>query len=111
MPRDFEVYLQDMLEAIEKIKLYLAGMSREEFERDSKTIDAVLRNLEVIGEASKGVPEAIRNLNPRIEWRQIAGLRDVLIHHYFGVNLDIVWDILENELDELEQNLRSMLSK
>ncbi len=111
MPRAFEVYLQDILDAIEKIQAYTAEMSREEFAGDSRTFDAVLRNLEVIGEAAKSIPKSARQGYPRIEWRKIAGLRDVLIHHYFGVNLDIVWDILQNELASLAEEVQKILNK
>ena len=109
MPRDFEVYLQDILEAIGKVNAYTAGMSRAELEGDPKTVDAVLRNLEVIGEAAKAIPELVRDAHPEIEWRKIGGLRDILIHHYFGINMDIVWDILQNQLDELGEKVRQML--
>lgn len=85
-------------------------MTRDEFEADSKTVDAVLRNLEIIGEAVKGVPQSFREAHPGVEWRKIAGLRDVLIHHYYGVNMNIIWDILTNELPRLEEGVRSILS-
>jgi len=111
MPRDFEVYLQDILEAILKVQAYTAGMSQESFAADSKSVDAVLRNLEVIGEAARGVPESIRTTHPQVEWRKIAGLRDILIHHYFGVNLEIIWDILQNQLGRLEKDVREILER
>lgn len=110
MPRDFEVYLQDILEAIRKINAYTAGMSRAEFESDPKTVDAVLRNLEVVGEAAKCIPEAVREEHVEIEWRKIAGLRDILIHRYFGINMDIVWDLLQNQLVDLEEKVQKMSS-
>jgi len=110
MPRDSSVYLQDILEAISKVKSYTAGMSREEFEKDSKTIDAVLRNLEVTGEAAKGIPESFREDHPEVDWRKVAGLRDVLIHNYFGISMDIIWDILQNQVERLESQIRSMLN-
>jgi len=110
MPRAFKVYLQDILDAIEKIEAYTAGMGHEEFVDDSKTIDAVLRNLEVIGEAAKCIPESARQQHLKIEWRKIAGLRDILIHHYFGVNLEIVWDILQNELASLTEGVQEILN-
>ncbi len=111
MPRDSEVYLQDILDAIDKVNGYRSGMTRDEFEADSKTVDAVLRNLEIIGEAVKGVPKSFREAHPGIEWRRIAGLRDVLIHHYYGVNMNIIWDILTNELPRLEKGVRNILSE
>jgi uncharacterized protein with HEPN domain len=109
MPRDYNLHLEDILEAIGKIKTYMGGMSRQDFLKDEKTRDAVLRNLEVIGEAAKGVPEEIRAQHPGIEWRKMAGLRDILIHHYFGIDLEIIWDIVENKLDELETQIKTAL--
>ena len=105
MPRDFEVYLEDIQQAIAKIRTYVAGATRQSFAQDNMRIDAVVRNLEVIGEAAKMIPEAIRIEYPNIEWKKIAGLRDILAHHYFEVDLDIVWDIVQNKLPELERDL------
>jgi uncharacterized protein with HEPN domain len=68
-------------------------------------IDAVVRNLEIIGEAAKMIPDSIRVQYPNIEWKKISGLRDILAHHYFEVDLDIVWDIIQNKLPELERDL------
>ena len=84
MPRDFKVYLEDILEAIGKIHNFTRGMSLQLFKEDPKTIDAVVRNLEVVGEAVKNIPKEIRLKHPQTEWKKIAGLRDVLIHEYFG---------------------------
>lgn len=105
MPRDFQVYLEDIRQAISKIQGYTVGLSRESFAQDSMRIDAVVRNLEIIGEAAKMIPESIRAEYPNIEWKKIAGLRDILAHHYFEVDLDIVWDILQNKLPALEREL------
>ena len=84
----------------------MAGLTRESFAQDTMRIDAVVRNLEIIGEAAKMIPESIRVEYPNIEWRKIAGLRDILAHHYFEVDLDIVWDVVQNKLPELERDLR-----
>ena len=111
MPRDSRVYLEDMLLAAEKIDRYGAGLTRKQLEADSKTLDAIVRNLEVIGEAAKNVPEDVRSAHPEIEWKKIAGLRDILIHQYFGVDADIVWDIVRNKLPGLAQRVRHILGR
>ena len=105
MPRDFEVYLEDIRLAISKIQNYMDGVPRHAFEQDDRTLDAVIRNLEIIGEAAKMVPDSVRASYPTIEWRKIAGLRDILAHQYFEVDLDIIWDIIQNKLPELDKQL------
>ena len=111
MPRDSRVYLEDILEAIGAIREYTSGMSRESFGRDRKTVDAVLRNLEVIGETVKRLPTEVRSAEPEVEWPKIAGLRDVLIHAYFGVDLDIVWDVVQNKVPSLARKAKSLLGR
>ena len=110
MPRDFRVSLDDILEAVGKIGRYVGGMSCEEFEQDEKTYDAVVRNLEIIGEASKNIPPSVRVRYPEIEWGEIAGMRDVIIHRYFGVNLEIIWGVLQDELPKLAKNVQAILA-
>lgn len=105
MPRDFEVYLEDIRQAIGKIRSYTANLTLEAFAQDSMKIDAVVRNLEIIGEAAKMIPESIRANYANVEWKKIAGLRDILAHQYFDVDLDIIWDILQNKLPALEREL------
>jgi len=94
MPRDYKLYLQDILEACGKIQAYTSGHGLESFKADSKIFDAVLRNLEVIGEAAKNVPEEVQNRETQIGWKRIKGLRTILAHAYFGVDAEIVWDII-----------------
>jgi len=101
--------LEDILEAINRIELFTKGMGQEELLDDLKTQDAVLRNLEIIGEAVKNISIDIKDDNPQVEWRKIGGMRDKIIHMYFGVNWDIVWDVVENKLPKLEKDVHSCL--
>jgi uncharacterized protein with HEPN domain len=90
MPRDTSVYFEDILTAAARIASYIEGLDRGSFGADPKTVDAVVRNLEIIGEAVKQVPASAGEAGPDVPWAKIAGLRDILIHAYFGVDLDIV---------------------
>ena len=90
------------LEAIVQIREYIASMDYEGFTRDRKTQDAVVRNLEIIGEAAGRLPETVKNFAVNIEWRKIVGLRNILAHEYFSVSLPVVWDVMQNKLAALE---------
>lgn len=107
MSRDVRLYLDDMITACEKIQRYLAGRPRGAFEQDEQAFDAILKNLEVIGEASKRLPTSFRDAHPEIEWREISGLRDIIVHQYFGLDLDIVWDVVANRVPDLLVRLRA----
>jgi len=109
MPRDYKVYLDDILQAIAKIRQYTAGLSPAALAADAKTFDAVVRNLEVIGEAAKTVPEAIRSEHPEVDWKKTVGLRNILIHQYFGVDPELIWDIIQNKLPALEKQIQAMM--
>ena len=108
--RDLD-FLQDIEEAIERILNYTAGFSWQSFLRDYKTQDAVVRNLEVIGEATKNLSDEFRAQYPEIPWRDMAGTRDRLMHHYFGINQEIVWQIVEKDLPDLNKQIQQAISE
>jgi uncharacterized protein with HEPN domain len=105
--KDERVYLLHAIDAIDAIMAYTVD-GREAFFSDGKTQDAVIRNIEIIGQAVKGVSDGTRALEPAIPWRQIAGMRDKLIHEYFGVDLSLVWDVVEHELPVLRPQLEKL---
>jgi uncharacterized protein with HEPN domain len=109
MPRDSRVYLEDVLEAAAKIRSYVEGFDFISFQADGRTIDAVVRNLEIIGEAIKQLPEDLRTGHPEVEWKKIAGLRDILIHNYFGIDIEIVWDVVQHKIPDLEAKVTQIV--
>ena len=111
MSQDFDIYLEDILEAIDRIQEYIQDVTRGTFERDRMRIDAVARNLEIIGEAVKQVPDSVREKYPSVEWRKIAGLRDILIHKYFDVNLEIVWSVVQSNIPILKTEVQQILKE
>jgi len=104
-------FLIDIKEAIKRILTYSGNLDFESFLRDLKTQDAIVRNIEIIGEAVKNLSDDFINQNPDIPWKNIAGMRDKLIHHYFGVNVDIVWDVVKIELPKLEKQIEEILEQ
>lgn len=109
MSRDYRLYLDDIIEAIRRIKAFTDRMDFNAFKEDIKTQDAVVRNLEIIGEASGRLPEAVRHAAPEIEWRKVVGIRNILAHGYFGISLPIIWDVLQNKLDDLSDTCSRLL--
>jgi len=97
--------LADIQEAIARITAYIGGMTYEEFLADTKTQDAAIRNIEIVGEAAKADSDELKDGNPQIPWRGLAGMRDRLIHQYFGVNLDIVWEVVSHEMPQIGLSL------
>jgi uncharacterized protein with HEPN domain len=107
--RDHSLFIQDILLAIERIESFTSGMGYDTFVEDDKTLSAVVRKLEIIGEAVKQLPETFTQQHPTIPWKQIAGMRDKLIHFYFGVDPLLVWQTIRNRLPELKAVLLSSM--
>ena len=112
MKRNVRIFLMDIKDCIETIEEYTGGgINREKFYEEKKDQDAVLRRLEIIGEAVKNLPLGFREKHPDIEWKKISGLRDVLIHGYFGVNLERVWVIVKDDLPDLKEKVGKILDE
>lgn len=101
-------HVSDIAESIRRVEDYAKGMTYQQFLKDTKTQDAVVRNLEIIGEAAKSISSDFKKKRKDIEWEKVAGMRDKLVHHYFGVNLDIVWNVVKEKLPELKTQLECM---
>ena len=107
--RDPYLFLVDILESIEKVERYTAGLGFNEFEADDMVLDAVVRNLEIIGEAAGRIPVSLREQYTQIEWSRVVGFRNIVIHAYFAVDVEIVWTIATQRLAELKAVLSEML--
>ena len=103
--RPAELFVEDIREAIARIERYTAGLDLAGFKADQKAVDAVVRNLEIIGEAARQLPEGFTRRNPQIEWRKIAGLRNRIVHDYFGLDLEMIWQIIRSDLPALSRDL------
>jgi uncharacterized protein with HEPN domain len=110
-PRDWTLRVGDILEAIDRIAQYTAGMTWEVFSSDQKTLDAVIRNIEVIGEAARHVPDDVVSQYPEIPWAEMRGMRNVLIHEYFLVSMPILWQTVTENLPPLVPLLRRVLAQ
>jgi len=110
-PRETLDYLRDILEMMDKVKRFIGDMSFNEFASDDKTSFAVFRALEVIGEAAKQVPSPVRRRHPDVPWRRMAGMRDRLIHGYFGVDVEIIWETATQLVPELRPRLVQVLEE
>jgi len=107
--RDFTDYIKDILISMQDVEEFTSGMTFEDFLQDKKTIKAVIRSLEVLGEAAKKIPDDIKARYPRIPWKRMAGMRDKLIHEYFGVDLEIVWNAAKKELPPVKSSIEELV--
>ena len=106
MSRHDRLYLNDMIEACKKVLACIKGLDRVALEADWIRYDAVLHNLEILGEAAKGISDELRQKHPKIPWRKIAGMRDIVAHQYFGLDKDAIWDAANNRIPELLEQLQ-----
>lgn len=109
--REWKLFAEDILESIALIEDYTKGLDYEGFSRDRKTIDAVVRNLEIIGEASKYISDDVKNRFNSVDWKGIAGLRNRIAHEYFGISLKIIWQIIKDEFPALREQMKEILQK
>lgn len=106
-----KLLLLDILESAEKIDIYTSNLTYDEFIDDSKTIDAVIRNIEIIGEATNRLPEELKETNTNIDWFKIRGLRNRIVHNYFGINYRIIWSIKEEDIPNLVTQIKILLNE
>lgn len=110
MKRDYNFYIKDILQSIIQIEKFVEGMDYEEFLHDEKTTSAVIRKLEIIGEAAKHIPARVRQTHPKLPWNEMARMRDKLIHGYFGVDHEIVWKVVKERLPEVKTYLVAIIA-
>ncbi len=111
MMRDSVTFLQHILDSIVAIEQFSEGLNKDAFKKDFLRQSAIIRQIEVIGEAAKNIPAIFAKEHPEVPWKDMAGMRDKLIHHYFGVDLLFVWNVVERDIPELKQQIQSILKR
>jgi uncharacterized protein with HEPN domain len=109
--RDWKFRIKDILTAIDKIERYVDDANMSQFQKNELVVDAVIRNFEIIGEASKNIPKSIRGAYSNIPWDEMCGIRDILIHEYFGVDIKILWHTAKKYLPPLRKQLHALLKE
>ena len=109
MIRDLNLFLDDIIEALEKIEEYTAGIDFIAFTKDKKTIDAVIRNFEILGEATKQIPENIKSKYSKVPWKEMAGMRDKLAHAYFGIDAAVLWETVTKRIPGLKDQIQEII--
>lgn len=109
--RDLTLFIKDILTSTHKIIEYTENITLKEFLKDHKTYDAVMRNLQIIGEAIKHLPKEFRRKYKNVEWKKVAGLRDIVVHEYFSINEDIIWDVIKHKIPELKKEIDKILKE
>lgn len=111
MKKDPSIFLEHILGSIEKIEAFSKNLSKEDLSKSELNQYAIIRAIEVIGEAAKNLPDSLKNKYSHIPWKEIVGTRDKIIHHYFGVDLDVIWDIIKGDLPKLKKEIKKILEE
>lgn len=109
MKRNYQMFVRDIWDSINKVEQFVEGLSFEDFVNDDKTVSAVIRKLEIIGEATKNIPSSTKQKYPQLNWRGMAGMRDKLIHNYFGVDFEILWKVIKEDIPNIKPLVKQIL--